>query len=456
VSSLGFVASARAVLVRAKQFSGFDWGVVYGSSARIWSMFTGAITVILIATYFSPSVQGFYYTFLSLTAVQVFFELGLTQVVIQFAAHEWANLNFTATGHIEGDPAALSRLASLARFVNKWFAVASVLFFAGIIGAGWFAFYDAKVQIAWQWPWISLCVVVAIDLSTLPLWSLLEGCNQIKSIYGLRFLRAVLNSIVAWAAISQGAGLWALPISMGISLSIVTGVLFYRHGRFFESLLLLKPSGNNVIDWRHELWPMQWRIAVTWLSGYFYFSLFVPVLFKYQGPIPAGQMGMSWNVISAMATIPAMFVQTKVPSLGMLIAQRKWLELDRLTLRIGISAFLVMLLGASSLFMIIWWLNIEGFKLAHRFLPLLPLSLFLVATSLSQVTYPMASYLRAHRREPLMWISLASGLLTAGTVLIFGRYWGALGMALGYLAVSALSVPATGWIFLRCRAAWHS
>jgi hypothetical protein len=254
--------------VRAKQFSGFDWGVVYGSSARIWSMFTGAITVILIATYFSPSVQGFYYTFLSLTAVQVFFELGLTQVVIQFAAHEWANLNFTATGHIEGNPAALSRLASLARFVNKWFAVASVLFFAGIVGAGWFAFYDTKVQIAWQWPWISLCVVVAIDLSTLPLWSLLEGCNQIKSIYGLRFLRAVLNSIVAWAAISQGAGLWALPISMGISLSIVTGVLFYRHGRFFESLLLLKLSGDNVIGWRHELWPMQWRIAVTWLSGY--------------------------------------------------------------------------------------------------------------------------------------------------------------------------------------------
>lgn len=447
--------TARQLLIRAARFSGFGWGVIYGSSARIWSLATGVITLLLIAKYFSPSVQGFYYTFLSLTAVQVFFELGLTQVVIQFAAHEWAHLSFSPTGHIEGEPAALSRLASLAHFVNKWFAIASVLFFIGIVGAGWFAFYDAKMQVPWRWPWVSLCVVVAIDLGTLPLWSLLEGCNQIKSVYGLRLVRAVINSIIAWVAISLGASLWALPVSNAISLAIVTSILFRRHGRFFESLWVAKPSGRDVISWRGELWPMQWRIAVSWLSGYLYFSLFVPVLFKYQGPIPAGQMGMSWNVITAMATIPAMFIQTKVPAFGMLIAQRNWHELDKTVLRLGISAFLVTLLGASSLFLIIWGLNIEGSRLAHRFLPLFPLSLFLIATIFSQATTPMAAYLRAHRREPLMWISVVAGLLMAASVLVLGRYWGVLGMAWSYLAVSILLVPANVWIFLRCRAAWH-
>jgi O-antigen/teichoic acid export membrane protein len=453
--NIGIKGNAYAILLRAARFSGLDWGVVYGSAARVWSMFTGAITVILIATFFSPSVQGFHYTFLSLTAVQVFFELGLTQVLIQFAAHEWSTLNFSATGHIEGDSVALSRLASLARFVSKWFGIASILFFVGILAAGWFSFYDAKAHIAWELPWLTLCIVVALDLATLPLWSLLEGCNQINSVYGLRFIRAVVGSLVFWIAISTGAGLWSLPISNAVSLLVSTGLLLHRYGRFFESLLRIEPSGKNLISWRQELWPMQWRIAVSWLAGYCYFSLFVPVLFKYQGPVVAGQMGMSWNVISAMITIPGMFIQTKVPSFGMLIAKRQWRDLDRLAFRTGISAFLVMLLGALSLFMIIWWLNVEHFALARRFLPLLPLSLFLIATIATQATSPLAAYLRAHRREPLMWVSVVSGLSVGAAVIVFGRYSGILGMAWSYLAISTLTIPAVVWIFIRCRSAWH-
>ena len=452
-----FGASARGAVLRAARYSGFNWGVIYGSSARIWSMLTGAITLLLVAKFFTPAVQGFYYTFISLTAVQVFFELGLTQVVIQFAAHEWASLGFDAAGRVEGNTVALSRLSSLARFVNHWFAVASVLFFVGILAAGWFAFYDAKVQISWQWPWVAMCGVVAVDLWTLPLWSLLEGCNQINSVYGLRFVRAVIGSVVAWPAIAAGAGLWALPVSSGISLLIVTAMLFYRHGRFFESLLRNKPNENHVISWRQELWPMQWRIAVSWLSGYFCFYLFVPVLFKFHGPVPAGQMGMTLNVITAMTTISSMFVQTKVPSFGMLIAQRKWAELDGLALRVGISSVLITLLGAIALFLIVWWLNLFGYGLAHRILSPSTLALFLAATVIMQVTLPMATYLRAHRREPLMWLALIAGCLTGATVFFSGIYWGAAGMGWSYLGVNLLfALPTVSWKFLQCRKAWHT
>lgn len=449
-------ASTREMLFRAAQFSGLNWGVIYGSSARIWSMLTGAITLLLIAKYFSPAVQGFYYTFISLTAVQVFFELGLTQVVIQFAAHEWAKLAFSATGHVEGDLAALSRLSSLARFVNRWFAKASVLFFVGIMGAGWFAFYDAKVQIAWQWPWVAMCIVVAVDLWTLPLWSLLEGCNQIKSVYGLRFVRAVISSAVAWPMIAGGGGLWSLPVGSGVSLLVVTVMLFRRHGRFFESLLRSNLGVLHAISWRLEVWPMQWRIAVSWLSGYFCFYLFVPVLFKFHGPIPAGQMGMTFNVITAMTSISGMFVQTKVPSFGILIAQRKWAELDELALRIGISSTLITLLGAIALFLIVLWLNLTGHNLAHRILSPSTLTLFLAATVIMQSTMPMTTYLRAHRREPLMWISLASGLLVGGSVAITGVYWGATGMGWSYLLVTLLfTLPTVLWKFIQCRTEWH-
>jgi O-antigen/teichoic acid export membrane protein len=457
VKSIRFISSVQAAVLQAARFSGFNWGVIYGSSARIWSMLTGAITLLLVARYFSPAVQGFYYTFISLTAVQVFFELGLTQVVIQFSAHEWASLAFGATGYVEGDPIALSRLSSLARFVNSWFAKASVLFFIGILAAGWFAFYDAKVQLAWQLPWAALCVVVAVDLWTLPLWSLLEGCNQIKSVYGLRFIRAVIGSTIAWPLIASGAGLWALPVSTGISLLVVTGMLFRRHGHFFESILRGQPLENHTISWRQEVWPMQWRIAVSWLSGYFCFYLFVPVLFKFHGPIPAGQMGMTFNVITAMSSIAGMFVQTKVPSFGILIAQRKWAELDGLAMRVGMSSVLITLLGSITLFLIVLWLNLSGYNLAHRILPPSTLLLFLATTVIIQATVPMSTYLRAHRREPLMWISLWSGILMGLAVVITGIYWGSMGMGWSYLLVTLLyTLPTVCWKFWQCRTAWHA
>ncbi len=45
------------------------------------------------------------------------------------------------------------------------------------------------------------------------------------------------------------------------------------------------------ISWRREVWPFQWKIAVSWLCDYFIFQLFTPVLFAFRGPVEAGQDG---------------------------------------------------------------------------------------------------------------------------------------------------------------------
>ena len=38
---------------------------------------------------------------------------------------------------------------------------------------------------------------------------------------------------------------------------------------------------------------MQWKIAISWTSGYLAFQLFTPLLFRYQNATVAGQMGMT-------------------------------------------------------------------------------------------------------------------------------------------------------------------
>ena len=95
--------------------------------ARLWTAFAGAVTVLMIARFLSTNEQGYYYTFFSLVALQIVFELGFSFVVLQMAAHERAQLTFTTDGDVQGDEIAHSRLASLLQKTVRWYSVASRL-----------------------------------------------------------------------------------------------------------------------------------------------------------------------------------------------------------------------------------------------------------------------------------------------------------------------------------------
>ena len=51
-----------------------DRAVFYAVLARAWQLMAGPVTMVLIAWNFSPAVQGYYYTFWSMIALQMCFE----------------------------------------------------------------------------------------------------------------------------------------------------------------------------------------------------------------------------------------------------------------------------------------------------------------------------------------------------------------------------------------------
>ena len=89
--------------------------VFYSLVLRGWQLLGGTVSVLLITTFFTAKVQGYYYTFGGLVALQSFFELGLGLVVAFVASHEWAHLRLNEQSAIVGQPAALARLVSLRR-----------------------------------------------------------------------------------------------------------------------------------------------------------------------------------------------------------------------------------------------------------------------------------------------------------------------------------------------------
>ncbi len=436
------------------QRAGLDRAVLCGVLARIWGVVTGPVTLLLIASHFTAVVQGYYYTFGSLLALQVFAELGLGQVIIQFASHEWSRLDLDRRGRIIGEPDALSRLVSLGRVTFRWYGAAAVLA-ATLIGLVGYKFFSRSPDpaVGWVAPWFALCLLTGINLYLVPVWSLLEGCNQVSHVYAFRLVQGVVMSVSLWGAIALGAGLWAGPVASALGLLCAGVYLARRYLAFLGSFF--KPATDEQMDWWREIWPMQWRIALSWLSGYFVFSLFTPVLFRYHGPIAAGQMGMTWTLVSALSGISSTWVLTKAPRFGLLIARKQYADLDRLFFRAAAASLALASAGAAAVWLVIYGLYALGHPLASRLLPPVPSALFLIATVLMQVSVPQSTYLRAHKREPFLGLSVVSGVMIGLSTWLLGRWYGATGMAAGYLAVVALGVPTGTFIWYRCRAEWH-
>lgn len=447
---MGKINSIKTLLKRAE----VDRTVLLGVVTRSWQFVSGPITMLLIASRFSRELQGYYYTFSSLLALQVFVEMGLGQVILQFASHEWSKLSIDHKGYITGDCDSLSRLVSLGRIAFLWYLMGGIILILGL-GIGGYIFFSRSPShgISWTFQWFALCILTGPVLCFVPIWAILTGCNQVKNVYFYRLIAGIVGSIAVWISIGSGAGLWTGSIYSFVVLT--WGILFILvKYRYFFSAFFILPKGPK-IKWKEDLLPFQWRIAMSWLSGYFSFSLFTPVLFKFQGPIVAGQMGMTWTLVGIVGSISSTWVDSRAPQLGMLVANKNWNLLDDLILRIGRISVVACILGAGATEAFVITIQYFYHSLSLRFLPPLQIGVFLIATILMQSTTPLSSYLRAHKKEPFMGISITLGILVAITTFVGGKYWGSIGVSFGYLIVNIIVVPYCFYLFFHFRKLWH-
>jgi hypothetical protein len=232
--------------------------------------------------------------------------------------------------------------------------------------------------------------------------------------------------------------------------------LFARHRRFFQDLWSARPQ-LSTIDWRAEIWPFQWRFAVSWMTGYFMFQIFNPILFATAGAVEAGQMGMSLMISTAIALFAQTWIVTRAVDYGSLVAARKFTILDRHFRSTLLQSLVVMLVLSAGFLGAVEVLRRLGHPLGSRVLPPLPLIMLLAATLLNHVVYAEATYLRAFKREPFLVIFAPMCALTAiGSVILAPRY-GATGVV-SVLLVSVATIGVCGGTlrFLQKRREWRS
>jgi hypothetical protein len=437
---------------------GVDRAIAYTLIGRGWNVIAAPLTIVLIARFLRPEEQGFYYTFGSVIAMNIFLELGLTYVLLQFASHEKAHLEWTTARTLSGSEVAKTRLAALLKLALKWYAVAAVLVLLLVLPAG-LVFFSRNsaptAAIAWRTPWIWLATVSALNLLASPLFAILEGCGKISQIASMRIGQSLLGNLGLWVTLLCHGGLYAGPVFQTTNLAFGVACLWTRYGRFFR-ILLQADVARAPFHWWSEVWPFQWRIAVSWISGYFIFQLFNPVLFASHGPVVAGQMGMSLTVCTALLGASMSWMNTKASPFGVLVARRRWIELDTLFFRTLRQSLLVLVVGSAVICSLVLMLKSHDHPFAKRLLPLFPFGLLLISTMLNHILFCEAQYLRCHKTEPLLVLSVVIGILTGSSTCLLAKPFGALGVSAGYLACCTASLVWGTSIFLNKRRAWHA
>ena len=454
-------SSAGSILfARLKKLTGVDRAIAFTVMARFWSSFAGIITIFLIARFLTAAQQGYYYTFYSLVAMQIVFELGFSFVILQMAAHERAKLIIFDDGHIEGDSIAHARLASVLQKSVRWYSVAALLMLAILLPAGihFFTVHHGAGVLSYLWrlPWILLVVAAAITFQVDPIFSFLEGCGYVADVARMRLGQAMLASSLAWCALILHHGLFAPAMVITGNALFGLGWLLTRHRRLVFGLLKHQAGGNH-IAWASEVWPFQWRIALSWLCGYFIFQLFNPILFAYQGPVAAGRMGMSLSIAASVGAVAIAWMNTKAAPFGHIIAQRKYKELDQLFFRTLKQSMLLLVIGSVVLFICLIYAGNYYPKYADRVLTPWAFWFLLLTIMVNHIIFSEAIYLRAHKQEPFLIVSVVNAILVGSTTYILGRYWSANAVAVGYFFSGSFSGLLLGtYIFITKRREWHA
>lgn len=446
-----------ALSEKMRRVIGLDRAIFFAVSARLLQVAGSTGTVLMIVHFLSSTEQGYYYALLSIVNLQVVFELGLSFVVLQMAAHESANLEIDSlNGKIEGDEVALKRLASILHKTRKWYAVASLALFSGLAPFGWW-FFERKDKlghgISWHLPWLLLVLMTGLTFQVDPILSFLEGCGEVSEVARLRLFQIGSAIALAWTAMVSGHGLYA-PTATLIGYFANSSFFLWRRRFFLRKLMRVKPT-KHAISWGKEVWPFQWKIAVSWLCSYFTAQILTPIAFSYAGPVAAGRLGMSMGIIGAIGTIALSWMNTKAAPFGAMIRRKETDDLNRLfskTLRQS-TLFLIALMGALFLTLSL----VERFisRFATRILPLKLVMLLAITGICAHVMQSEALYMRSHKEEPLLLQSIVVAILVSAGSIIMSRISGVVGLVwIYFISVGIIGLLSATGIFAYKRRKW--
>lgn len=426
--------------------------ILYTLSNQFLKLLSGPLKIFFIPLFLSKEEQGFWYTFASLSALAILADLGFNHIVLQFSAHEFSQLYFEKNYFLKGDKEKITKLASLFTFTLKWSFLASVIAFPLILVFGIKTFSDKQSDVNWFIPWILYLIASGIGFVNSTIIAFLEGFNLVGKIEQIRFVLGILNTFLLVLGLFFGFKLYSLSISLLLSTILTSLYLIIVFKTYF--LQLLKEANANTYSWKNDFLKLFWKYAISFACGYFVFEVYTPLMFNYKGAIEAGKVGISLSLWVSILGISSSWTHVIVPKLSMLVAQKNWKELDKIFFKNLNLSILTFVSGFISIFAIGYFFN-SSLPIISRFVS--PFSMFLLGLAwfIQSIINNLAIYMRAHKEEPFIWISLIGAIYTFISTFFCAKYLDPSYFFIGFSSSYLFVLPIVITIFFKKRKLWH-
>jgi len=389
-----------------------------------------AVTAFLIVSLLSPTEQGLWYTFASLGLLTALVELGFSDMLAQRVSALYARVHFR-DGTIDGAPQDVDNLIALIRQALRFYLLVVVAVWVLLVSIGSFLFAAEPPEVLVVF--FLYAMVKALNLLATLLQAIYQGFDRVAEAQATVLRSAVCLGVATIAALWFGLRIWAIVI--GNSVGVVVLLVSLYHGAPRLCAQIAKFGLARGTHWPLSLLPVQFRYGANAIAAYFAFNLFVPAVYRLEGPVAAGQLGLTLSIIGAASSLSTAFARAKAPSFSILVATGRRVELEKLMrearVRLCTSYAIVAMAVLGGLLL----LRLNGTyddRLLNPRLVALMLMSYLVIILITPWTY----YLRAHGDEPWWVVSGAYALMICAAIAIVLPRYGLPGLL---LAVSVIN-----------------
>jgi hypothetical protein len=139
-----------------------------------------------------------------------------------------------------------------------------------------------------------------------------------------------------------------------------------------------------------------------------------------------------------------------------MVARREFAELDKLFFRTCWQSTVLLIIGDLSFLLVLHTVGRSFPHLTMRVLPVWAFALIMFTTLTSHIAFCQALYLRSHKREPFLVITVISAILVGSSNLVLGRLWGVNAVVVGnFILALVYGLPAGTYVFITKRREWH-
>jgi hypothetical protein len=265
--------------------------------------------------------------------------------------------------------------------------------------------------------WFSILAAYLSVLLSVPAWQIIEACGDTTLVYLQRLLRAVVTSFLLWGGLYYGFGLYSLAFAWGGAFAVSTAMLFCNHRRFLGDLLAASQLPS--MRWSEEIFPLQWRMGLTWASGYFLTSVMTPLVLHYHGAQIAGELGLALSVANALVGFACLPIQTSVQVYGRIAASGEFSRLAHELARSCAVALALYVVGAVAAYGSVKFLAGFGIAKFEKFGDGRLLMMLLISSFSSILCIPFLVFHRARKAEPFWWVSVLTNLSVGASTWLF-------------------------------------